>query len=149
MAVDESAEMLSRVQRARAVHSAIESLELGRSFDVVLLLSHLINSSSAGALLAAAARHLADDGLLLAQRLEPGRSWQPGRAQIGPVSVGLIDVTVDGDRVRGTTSYAVDGRSWLQRWELWERSDEQLRVLLAKAGLRLSTADGVWITATR
>lgn len=144
VAVDESAAMLVGVRHAQPVQSTIEDLDLGRSFDVVLLLSHLVNAVEAEAFLATAARHLADDGLLLAQRLKPGRPWRPGRARLGEVSVDLVEVAVDGDRVRGATRYGVDSRIWLQRWELWERSDEQLEALLRNSGLRLSGVHGVW-----
>lgn len=148
VAVDDSVDMLRMVRHARPVLSPIADLDLGRQFDAVLLLSHLINAADAESFVAAAARHLADDGLLLAQRLEPGRAWRSGRARIGPVDVDLVEVAVDGDRIRGTTRYGVDGRSWLQKWELWERSDEQVQALLSKAGLHLSSADGVWIKAS-
>lgn len=141
--------MLRLVRHAHPVQSAIENLDLDRSFDVVLLLSHLINSANTEAFLATAARHLAGEGLLLAQRLEPGRPWRRGGGEVGAVSIDLVEVAADGDRVCGATRYGVDGRSWLQRWELWERSDEQLEALLAKIGLRLTGVDGVWITATR
>ncbi|WP_262062646.1 class I SAM-dependent methyltransferase [Streptomyces sp. STR69] len=42
-AVDESAEMLSRIHRNETICSTIESLRLDRKFDVVLLASHLVN----------------------------------------------------------------------------------------------------------
>lgn len=86
---------------------------------------------------------------MLAQRLEPGRVWQSGSSQIGPVTVALVDVSVAGDRIQGVTRYAVGGRGWRQRWELWERSDQQLQALLAGVGLRLASVEGTWITATR
>lgn len=149
VAVDESEQMLRRVQYAHAMQSSIEQLDIGRTFDAVLLLSHLINADNAPAFLGAAARHLVEGGLLLAQRLEPGQRWQVGSAQIGPVTVALVDVSVDGQRISGTTNYSVDGRRWTQRWVLWDRSNEQIASLLGDAGLRLTTADGVWVTATR
>lgn len=141
--------MLRHVQHAHVLESSIEHLDIGRSFDAVLLLSHLINGENAPALLGAAARHLVEGGILVAQRLEPGRQWQVGSAQVGPVTVELIDVLVDGQRIDGTTMYSVEGRSWRQRWTLWERTDEQIAALLADAGLRLTNADDAWITATR
>ena len=149
VAVDESEQMVRRVQHAHAVQSPIEELNVGRSFDAVLLLSHLVNAATAPAFLDAAARHLAEGGILLAQRLEPGRQWLPGSMQVGPVTVALVDLLVDGDRILGTTRYSLGDRSWDQRWELWERSDEQIATLLNQAGLRLLSADGVWITATQ
>lgn len=119
VAVDESTEMLRLVRHAHPVQSAIENLDLDRSFDVVLLLSHLINSANTEAFLATAARHLAGEGLLLAQRLEPGRRWRRGGGEVGAVSIDLVEVAAGGDRVCRATRYGVDGRSWLQRWELW------------------------------
>lgn len=149
VAVDESEQMVRRVQLAYAVQSPIEELDVGRSFDAVLLLSHLINAVNAPALLNAAARHLAKGGILLAQRLEPGRQWLAGSVQVGPVTVALVDLSVDGDRILGTTRYSLGDRSWDQQWELWERSDEQIANLLDQVGLRLLSTDGAWITATQ
>lgn len=148
-AVDESDAMLHRVRYARTVRSPIEQLDLGRTFDAVLLLSHLVNSANVNDILDAAARHLVDGGLLIAQRLEPGRPWRSGSSQVGPVTIGLDDLTVDGPRIEGTTTYSVDGRTWRQPWVMWERTDEELRRLLADAGLQLTSAEGVWVQAVR
>src|SRR5881409_3849958 len=48
VAVDESADMLSHVRRAETVLSDIESLDLGRTFDGVVLASHLVNTGDSG-----------------------------------------------------------------------------------------------------
>lgn len=69
VAVDESAEMLSHLRRATPILARVQDLDLDRRFDLVLLLSHLVNDPDAPALLATAARHLEPDGLLLIQRL--------------------------------------------------------------------------------
>jgi SAM-dependent methyltransferase len=61
VAVDDSAEMLAHVRRARPHLGRIEDLALAERFDLVLLAGHLVNTPDAGlrrALLAAARRHL-------------------------------------------------------------------------------------------
>jgi len=58
--VDESAEMLSHVRGARTVHASIAALDLHRTFDAVLLASHLLNvpdDTERHARVTAAARH--------------------------------------------------------------------------------------------
>ena len=45
-AVDESAEMLEHVRGADTVHARIEELDLGQTFDCVLLASHFVNTPS-------------------------------------------------------------------------------------------------------
>lgn len=149
VAIDESEQMLKHVRHAVTRRSSIEDVNLGRNFDAVLLLSHLINAANAAALVDAAARHLVDGGVLVAQRLEPGRDWRTGSTQVGPVTVGLSDVVVEGRRVKGSTSYLLGGRRWVQQWTLWERDDSDLEALLAGAGLHLSSVDGAWVTARR
>jgi SAM-dependent methyltransferase len=149
VAVDESQEMLGHVRHAVALRGLIEDLNLGPNFDAVLLLSHLINGANAAALLDVAARHLVDGGMFVAQRLEPGRQWRTGSAQVGPVTVDLVDVVVEGQRVDASTSYSLGGRNWVQQWTLWERGDDEIEALLSAVGLRLTSVDGIWITATR
>lgn len=87
-------------------------------------------------------------GLLVAQRLEPGRPWRARSAQLGPVTVDLVDLHVDGRRVDASTRFTLGERSWLQPWTLWERDDDDIRTLLSAADLRLTSVDGVWITAS-
>ncbi len=45
-AVDESAEMLERVRGARTICGPIERLDLGETFDVVLLASFLVHAGT-------------------------------------------------------------------------------------------------------
>jgi SAM-dependent methyltransferase len=74
-AVDNSEDMLRHVpESADKVCCDIEQLELGRTFDVALLASHLINvadDSVRRAQLAACHRHLSPRGALLFQRFDP------------------------------------------------------------------------------
>lgn len=64
-AVDESAEMLERVRGARTLCAPIETLDLGETFDVVMLASFLVHSGDIEVrrgMLRACARHVADGG---------------------------------------------------------------------------------------
>jgi SAM-dependent methyltransferase len=152
VAVDESPEMVACIEHARGVVSRIESLELGETFDVVLLLSHLINTlpEQRAVLLAAAARHLAVDGIVIAQRHDPRRRLLPGRAEIGDVEITLdqIDDT-DWPLVRAVTTYRVGADEWPQPWTAEILDDAATAEALRVAGLVLQAADGPWVTATR
>lgn len=110
VAVDDSEAMLSRVVAATTVCSRIEELNLGERFDAVLLLSHLINSPEPLPLLLSAARHLSADGLLIVERLAPGRRWQEGSSNCGVVEVSLTKLTVELPRITARTTYGIDDR---------------------------------------
>ncbi|MFB9684621.1 methyltransferase domain-containing protein [Amycolatopsis plumensis] len=147
VAVDESAAMLSHV-RAETVCSRIADLQLGRTFDAVLLASHLVNTERAAdreAMLAAARRHLAPGGRLIVEWHPPewfttAASGQGGR--LGEVEIELADVVRDGDLLSATVRYSARGRRWHQEFTC-RRLD--LETLLTSADL---TFDG-WLTADR
>lgn len=152
VAVDESAEMLAHLTLATPIRSRIETFASGDRFDAVLLLSHLINTpdeQQRQAILAAAARHLAPDGLVVIQRHEPGRRLRPGTADVGDVHLTVTDVD-DGDwpRIRATTHYRVGGQTWAQSWEAVVLDDVETKHALAQAGLRAVEIDGPWVLAT-
>ena len=68
MAVDQSPEMLERIHGAETACSPIETLDLPRRFDVVLLASHLVNTPDdrlRRGFLRACRRHVHDDGRVL------------------------------------------------------------------------------------
>lgn len=148
VAVDESAAMLRHVRAATAEQGHIEQLDLHRTFDAVLLLSHLINGPDPHSLLTAAARHLNPDGILIIQRLEPGRRWQEGSSQSGPVLITLTNLTVNLPRVAARTTYRTPTGVWEQDWVLYERDDNDLTHLLANAGLSVASTTGPWVVAT-
>ena len=91
--VDQSADMLAHVRGAHTVQAAIAGLDLGRTFDAVLLASHLVNTPDEAerrALFQTAARHLGGDGLLVAEWHPP--EWfetaaSGSRGQLGDVLV--------------------------------------------------------------
>lgn len=151
LAVDESADMLSRVEHARTFHSRIEDLALGERFDLVLLLSHLVNSvpdAYRDALLRSAARHVSASGTVLIQRLEPGRGFRPGTSRLGDVEVSLLEVNdMDWPTVQATTRYRLHGNSWNQPWTLRVLDDEQTVRVLRAAGLAPLAMANCWVTA--
>lgn len=121
VAVDDSPAMLAHV-RAETVCARIEELDLGRTFDAVLLGSHLINTARDAdrrAMLAAARRHLAPGGRLVVEWHPPewfdsAASGQGG--QLGEVAVELADVVRDGDLLSATVRYSARGRRWTQEF---------------------------------
>src|SRR5687768_13974662 len=77
-AVDNSPAMLAHVRGAETVLADIETLDLGRRFPVVLLASNFLNAPDdreLDAVLAACARHVAPDGMVLLERMPP--DWEP------------------------------------------------------------------------
>ncbi|MGW4521150.1 class I SAM-dependent methyltransferase [Amycolatopsis sp. NPDC004378] len=121
VAVDDSPAMLAHV-RAERVCARIGELDLGRTFDAVLLGSHLINTARVRdrqALLAAARRHLAPSGRLVVEWHPPEwfgsvASGQGGR--LGEVDLELADVVRDGDLLSATVRYSAGGRRWDQEF---------------------------------
>jgi SAM-dependent methyltransferase len=150
-AVDESAEMLEHVRGAETVQARIEELDLRRTFDCVLLASHFVNAPDADVFLAACARHVDAGGVVLVEAYPPDLEWAVGRVtRIGDVSFGLADVDLEGDRVRATMAYELDGRRWLQEFEAVLLDDDALERALQRSGLAferwLDRARG-WIAA--
>ena len=155
-AVDESPEMLAHVRGADTVCARIETLDLGRTFDCVLLASHFVNVADErerAELLRACERHLAEDGVALIESYPTGYAWRPGeRRRMGEVTLGLAEAEVVGDRVRATMEYEVDGRVWRQPFEAVLLDDEALERVLRDGGLdfdRWLHRDRGWFVARR
>jgi SAM-dependent methyltransferase len=135
-AVDESAEMLEHVRGAETVHARIEELELGRTFDCVLLASHFVNAPDADVFLDACARHVDANGVVLVEAYPPDLEWAVGRVtRLGDVSIELADVELEGERVRATMAYELDGRRWLQEFEAVLLDDDELFRTIEGSGL--------------
>ncbi|NBH05383.1 class I SAM-dependent methyltransferase [Amycolatopsis sp. SID8362] len=121
VAVDDSPAMLAHV-RTETVCARIADLDLGRTFDAVLLGSHLINTAQDAdrqAMLLAARRHLAPAGRLIVEWHPPEwfdtvASGQGGL--IGEVAVELADVVRDGDLLSATARYSARGKHWRQEF---------------------------------
>jgi SAM-dependent methyltransferase len=155
-AVDQSAEMLARVQLARPVQARIEDLHLGERFAGVLLSSYLVNLPQAAlrrSFLETCVRHLLPGGRVFIQRLDPPRARRLGPGPTGSrngVDVSLTDVAVHGQLVSATTVFTYAGREWRQSWTFVILDDDELAGELAALGL--SWAGGLgggldWVVA--
>ena len=143
-AVDNSAEMLAYApSEACLVRADIEELNLGKTFDVVMLPSGLINhpvDAVRGAFLAAAAMHLSQTGLFLLQRQDP--TWLAS-AVVGPASEsdGLTTWIESVSRADGivvmTLRYTDGTEEWRHSFSLSEVDDASLQSQLAGAGFDL------------
>jgi SAM-dependent methyltransferase len=157
-AVDFSADMLAHVHGAETVHSPIAGLDLGRTFDVVLMASHLVNTVDAEqrrALLATASRHLAGDGVLIAEVYPPDWFDNAGEGpggHIGEVAVDMYDVRRNGDVLSATIRYRMDDSEWTQTFDALRLDEAALRRELRDAGLSFGKwlrEDGSWFVAQR
>jgi SAM-dependent methyltransferase len=156
VAVDESAEMLERVQGAETVRSKIETLDLGRRFDAVVLASHFVNVPDRNwrlALLRACRRHVRDHGSVILQRHEP--EWFDTAAPSEDTRYGIIfrlrDVSRPGPGLlSATVEYQAGDRLWTQSFTAARVDDAELAADLAAADLALDavlTDDRTWIRA--
>lgn len=155
VAVDQSAEMLEFVRGAVTVCSPIAALELGRTFDGVLLASHLLNTPAAGdraALLATAARHLAHDGRVIVEWHPP--SWfdtaRETSGRLGDVELALTEVHREGDLLSAVVRYRTGADEWAQPFTARRLTEAQLAEELGRAGLwfeRWLTDNRTWFAA--
>ncbi|MFE9247467.1 class I SAM-dependent methyltransferase [Streptomyces sp. NPDC007088] len=155
-AVDESAEMLERVRGARTVRSAIEELDLGESFDVVLLGSFLVHAGDVEVrrgLLRTCRRHLAEGGSVLVQREGADYHERLPRERVDPggYTVRIVSATPLGDGVDQIHAvYEFPDARWTQTFLSRPLDDAAFRAALAEAGLQVAevlTDDGVWVRA--
>jgi len=142
VAVDQSAEMLGYVKGAEAILADIETLELSRRFDAVVLASHLVNTvdrGQRGAFLASCARHVHPGGAVLLQRLDPNAAWGPGlyESVLGQVKMALRIVRRDGDVIVAALDYEVEGRTIPQAFSAEILDDDALAAALAQVGLAI------------
>ncbi|WTI72432.1 class I SAM-dependent methyltransferase [Streptomyces sp. NBC_00728] len=157
-AVDESADMLEHVRGARRIRSSIENLDLGESFDVVLLASFLIHTGDIGvrrAILDTCVRHVADDGCVLIQR--EGEDWHTDvpRERIDPSGfvVRIVSAEPVGEGVDSVRAeYAFPDATWTQTFLSRPLTKDDFEEALAEAGLKVDrylTDDGVWVRAVK
>lgn len=145
-AVDQSQPMLDHVDPALERHLAdIEELDLGRTFDAVLLASFLVNTpheDQRREFLATCRRHLAADGsgAVFVQRLDP--ELVPlavdAESEAEGVVYAMADVRHDGARFEATMSFAKDADRWEHRYEGVVLDDDALAAALEPHGLRIT-----------
>ena len=144
-AVDDSPDMLEHVRDAETVLGSIERLALGRTFDGVLLASHLVNAPERHrrrAFLRTCRRHVVPEGVVLIQRMDPREeNWSPGRprsSRLGELTIGSRVLSRTGPVIEAVAEYRVEGGpSWAQPYRALLLDDEAFREALREAGLRL------------
>jgi SAM-dependent methyltransferase len=156
VAVDESPEMLEHVHGAEAVLARIQTLDLGRRFDAVLLASHFVNVPQRRLrrrLLGTCRRHVSDAGCVVVQRHEP--EWfdqaAPAERTEAGITFRLRDISRPGPGLLSATAeYQVGERVWTHWFTTARLDDADLRADLHAAGLALDTfltEDRTWFRA--
>lgn len=149
-------EMLERVRGARTICSAIEDLDLGERFDVVLLASFLVHSGDIEVrrgLLRSCVRHLADGGCVLIQREGEDYHRDIPRERVDPsgFTVRVASSEPVGDGVNSVRAeYEFPDAVWTQTFLARPLTKEQFEGALAEAGLRVDkylTDDRIWVRA--
>jgi SAM-dependent methyltransferase len=143
-AVDQCQPMLDHVDDGIERHLAdIETLDLGRTFDAVILASFLVNTTDEEQrrqFLATCARHVAPNGAVYLQRLDP--ELVPiavdAESEDGGVVYAMSDVHHDGDRFEVTMRFDVGEESWQHRYAGVVLDDERLDAALAQHGLKVT-----------
>jgi SAM-dependent methyltransferase len=158
IAVDESADMLAHVVGAATVCGRIESLDLGQTFDAVVLASHLLNTpndQTRHALLRTCRHHTAPTGQALIQwhppewfaTLTAGTSLH---GAIGPMLTRLDVISVTGDILVATVTYRDGDLRWTHRFTARQLTDAQLHTDLERCDLTFQTwltGDHSWLIA--
>jgi SAM-dependent methyltransferase len=142
--VDQCQPMLDHVDPSLERHLAdIEELDLGRTFDAVVLASFLVNTPhehQRTEFLATCRRHVAPDGAVYVQRLDP--ELVPlavdAESEDAGVTYAMADVRHDGPRFEATMSFRIDDDRWQHRYEGVVLDDDALTEALAPHGLRIT-----------
>ncbi|MFG2371549.1 class I SAM-dependent methyltransferase [Streptomyces sp. NPDC048504] len=155
-AVDESAEMLERVKGARTICSPIENLDLGETFDVVMLASFLVHAGDIEVrrgLLRTCVRHVAPGGCVLIQREGEDYHTNLPRERIDPsgFTVRMVSAEPVGDGVDSVRAeYVFPDAVWTQTFLSRPLTRDQFEEALAEAGLKVDsylTPDRIWVRA--
>jgi len=155
-AVDESAEMLERVRGARTICSPIENLDLGETFDVVMLASFLVHAGDEEVrrgLLRTCVRHVAAGGCVLIQREGEDYHSNVPRERVDPrgFTVRMVSAEPVGDGVDSVRAeYVFPDAVWTQTFLSRPLTKDQFEEALAEAGLKVDsylTPDRIWVRA--
>ncbi|MFF8730715.1 class I SAM-dependent methyltransferase [Streptomyces sp. NPDC015171] len=155
-AVDESAAMLARVRGARTICAAIEDLDLGEKFDVVMLASFLVHTGDEevrAGMLRTCARHVAEGGCVLIQREGADYHTNVPRERVDPsgFTVRIASVEPAGNGVNSVRAeYDFPDAAWTQTFLARPLTKEEFESALTEAGLEVDaylTPDGMWVRA--
>ena len=146
-AVDSSPEMLAEVRAGETILADIRELHLGRTFDGVLMMSNLVKAGGDDdrrALLRSCREHVAPNGVVVLERMDPQPTWGSSEGGYGPFHI-EVELQPDGESLRGIVVYSLpDGRRWTHRFGPGGRvlDDDAIRTELGRAGLRLERIFG-------
>ncbi|MGW0204417.1 class I SAM-dependent methyltransferase [Streptomyces sp. NPDC003233] len=156
-AVDESADMLSRIRGARTICGPIEQLDLGgETFDVVMLASFLVHAGDEEVrrgLLRTCARHVAKDGCVLIQREGEDYHTNVPRERVDPsgFTVRIVSSEPVGNGANSVhVEYDFPDGHWTHTFLARPLTKEQFESALEEAGLEVDTyltPDGIWVRA--
>ncbi|MGW3102153.1 class I SAM-dependent methyltransferase [Streptomyces sp. NPDC001100] len=155
-AVDESAEMLERVRGTRTICSPIENLDLGETFDVVMLASFLVHAWDEEVrrrLLRTCVRHVAAGGCVLIQREGEDYHSNVPRERVDPsgFTARIVSAEPVGDGANSVRAeYVFPDAVWTQTFRSRPLTKDQFEEALAEAGLKVDsylTPDRVWVRA--
>ncbi|MEV8562832.1 class I SAM-dependent methyltransferase [Streptomyces sp. NPDC051917] len=156
-AVDESADMLSRIRGARTICGPIEHLDLGgEEFDVVMLASFLVHAGDEEVrrgMLRTCARHVAKGGCVLIQR--EGEDYHTNvpreRADPSGFTVRIVSSEPLGNGANSVhVEYDFPDARWAQTFLARPLTKEQFESALEEAGLEVDTyltPDRTWARA--
>jgi 2-polyprenyl-3-methyl-5-hydroxy-6-metoxy-1,4-benzoquinol methylase len=154
VAVDESPDMVARVTDTETICSTIGDLRLERRFDVVLMMSYLINVADDEErlrLLRTCAYHVRPGGSVVLQQQLPGMLRGPAVRESEDQRFVISDVEeLPGNRQAATLTHTIDGKSWSQRILTQNLTEDHLATQLAEVGLRRTgylTPDHTWVRA--
>jgi SAM-dependent methyltransferase len=145
IAVDNSDDMLAFVKDAKTVKSNIETLDLGREFDAVLLMSHLINFPDVSvrrALLATCRRHVAPHGIVIIQQHDP--KWLDG-IQVGFLGAmdgieAFVDSVLHNESTVGITMrWRTEKDTWTQSFVAQRLDDREIKRCLGEVELEIES----------
>ncbi|MEU5318003.1 class I SAM-dependent methyltransferase [Streptomyces sp. NPDC021056] len=157
-AVDESPQMLERVRGARTICGPVEGLDLGETFDVVMLASFLVHAGDIEVrrgLLRACARHVGEGGCVLIQREGADYHTDLPRERVDPsgFTVRMVSAEPVGDGVNSVRAeYEFPDAVWTQTFLARPLTKEQFEAALGEAGLAVDkylTEDKTWVRAVR
>lgn len=117
----------------------IVGLSLERTYDVVVLASHLVNHDrDAAAFLATCRRHVANDGVALVERFHPDMLDDPQlrHGRVDDVGVRHEIHHRDGARFVASAHYTMGAHTWTQRYAATLLDDRAIADLIDAAGLR-------------
>lgn len=154
-ALDVSEVMLQRVPvEATKVQADIDTeFDLGRTFPVVLMASHLVDGRGGSeriTRLASCRRHVSTDGQVVVERFPPSfegfrdHDWEP----LGGLEWRVFGAERRANQFSTEMEFRAGQRTWSQPLTVTPLEDDVLKAAAEEAGLRcgrLLTEDGAWV----